>query len=180
MRKRPIRSRPIRIRTGDRRLHSQRHENLLTNVIVPTFSAHFSHHLASRNKHQIVVSKAGPEAARRLQKAHTVNHVLPRKRRMRPEHEVAFAKPQPASMTKQVANPHLLGDIRVIHLEAFQSLVHRVVPRNFSFVDQSRSAAAVNALVFEPMANTVFSSTGAGSPSFRTPYPFASTNLPSL
>src|SRR5579862_8907102 len=41
-------------------------------------------------------------------------------------------------------------------------------------------AAVVKALVFEPMANMVNSSTGVGSPSLRTPYPLATTIVPSF
>jgi len=42
------------------------------------------------------------------------------------------------------------------------------------------SAAVVKALVFEPIPNMVNSSTAAGSPSLRRPYPLATTILPSL
>jgi len=39
---------------------------------------------------------------------------------------------------------------------------------------------AVKSLVLDAMPNRVCSSTGAGSPSRRTPYPFAITRRPSL
>ena len=39
---------------------------------------------------------------------------------------------------------------------------------------------AVNTFVFDAMPNSVSASTGAGSPSLRTPYPFATTTASSL
>ena len=41
-------------------------------------------------------------------------------------------------------------------------------------------SVAVNAFVFDAMANSVSSFTGSGLPISRTPYPFARTTFPSL
>ena len=53
---------------------------------------------------------------------------------------------------------------------------HRSLPSSTSMA----SAAAVKALVLEAMRKSECGVTGAGSPSFRTPYPLARTTLPSL
>ena len=73
-------------------------------------------------------------------------------------------------MDEQVANRQLARDVGVVELEPGQVVDDGRVPLELALLDEQADAPwRVNTFVFDAMPNSVFASTGAGSPSLRTP-----------
>ena len=100
--------------------------------------------------------------------------------RARHEQQVAGAEPEAAAMDEQVADRHLARDPGIVHPEIGHVVDHLVVPADLACSTSVASAATVNALPVDPVAKMVSASTGAGSPSLRTPKPRASVGPPLL
>jgi len=57
---------------------------------------------------------------------------------MRPEQQIALAQSHAAAMGQQIADGHLMRDVRVVHHEAGKALVDRIVPGELARIYQTR------------------------------------------
>lgn len=149
--------------------HTHGCKDSLPDEILPLLSGDCGNYLAGHHIEQIVVGVLAAKAGLRLDVAELGDDIVARVIGWREEKQVARSESESAAMRQQIADGHLMRYIRVVHLEAGQTVHHAIVPGEFPSSTRIPSEAVVNALVSEPMPNRVYASTPALSPSFRTP-----------
>src|SRR5215470_10306492 len=102
--------------------HRQRLKNISADVVVPRSSSYCWDNLSCSHVQQVVVGVAAAKAGLRLHESQPEDNFVARVRGMRPEKQVALAESHPAAMGKQIANRHLMRNVRIVHNESRQPL----------------------------------------------------------
>ncbi len=119
--------------------HAQWFEHLLAHQLVVRLATRCRRHFPGHHVHQVVVGVAAAEAADRFQVRQPRDDVRTGERvRFRPQHQVTGAQAQAAVVDQQVAYLHLLAHPRIVHAEARQILLHRILPAQLALLHQSR------------------------------------------
>ena len=116
--------------------HAERREDAVAHEIVPALAGDRRDELPGRDVEQVVVGVGAAETGGRLDEAQALDDFVAAEVAGRKEHQVAGAQAEPAAVRQQVADRHLAGDVRVVHLEGGHVLGDRVVPADLAFVHQ--------------------------------------------
>ena len=117
-------------------VHAERREDVLANIVIPGSAGHRGDDLSSSHVEQIVIGIVAAETGGGLHETQPVDDFFARVGGMRPEEQITFAKSHAAAMREQVADGHFVRDVGIVHDEAGQTLVDRIVPRELAFIDQ--------------------------------------------
>lgn len=117
-------------------VHAERPEDALANVLVPGDAGDGGDDLAGRHVEKVVVSILAPKTGGRLHEAQLVDDFFAGVGRVRPEKKIAFPESQAAAMGEQIADGHLVGDIRIVHDEAGEMLIGGIIPGELAFVNK--------------------------------------------
>ena len=131
-------------------IHAQRLKNVLADVIVPRCAGHGGNNLARRHVQQVVIGVVAAKAGRRLHEAQLVNDLVASVGRVRPEQQVAFAQSHAAAVSEEIADGHLVRDVRVIHHETGKPLIDRIVPRELARIHQPGQSGGSECLGIRP------------------------------
>src|SRR5262249_5332930 len=116
-------------------LHSQRREQPLLDKVIPALAGDSLNNLTRCKEHYVLVTESGPKSERRFEKADPADHFIAVIGRVIPD-QVSAKGLKSAAVRNQIANCHLARDVGVIHLKPGEVPGDRVVPSEFTFVDQ--------------------------------------------
>src|SRR6185503_10414507 len=118
--------------------HSQRFEDSVANKFIPALSGHRRNDLSGDHVEDVVISVSTSKTRCRFYVTEPANDFITRIIARRPPQQVTGAKSESASVREQIANRHLASDVRVVELKSRDVLYHRIIPGDFSFVDEHR------------------------------------------
>src|SRR5580704_8654039 len=123
--------------TGVAFAHPHRRKDTLLDEIAPLLPAYRCDDLSRDHVQQIVVSILAAETGLRLYVTQLGDDFVARVAGWRKKQQVASSQAQAATMREEIANCHLVGDVRIVHLKARKTVHHAIVPTEFALIHQN-------------------------------------------
>jgi hypothetical protein len=118
--------------------HAKRLEDSFAYELVPGLASDGGDNLACYHEHQVVIGILAAQARCGVNISRVRNDVITGEGGVGPEHEVARAEAESATVRERIAHSELVVHVGVVHMHARQVVGDRFIPFHLAFVDEHR------------------------------------------